>query len=85
MTIRESCLSAPPPEPSEGNDSIVVGGGHNALVCALYLARAGWRPLVLEAADQLGGAVVGEELRRRSVLAVAGSAGTIRSRFARRA
>ena len=35
---------------------IIVGGGHNGLVCAAYLARAGREVLVLEAADTVGGA-----------------------------
>jgi phytoene dehydrogenase-like protein len=42
-------------------DSIVVGGGHNGLVCATYLARGGRRVLVLEAAERLGGAAVTRE------------------------
>jgi phytoene dehydrogenase-like protein len=43
-------------------DSIVVGGGHNGLVCAAYLARAGRRVLVLERRPVLGGAAVTEEV-----------------------
>ena len=34
-------------------DSIIVGGGHNGLVCAAYLARSGRSVLVLEAAAQV--------------------------------
>lgn len=39
----------------EDFDAIVVGGGHNGLVCAAYLARGGMRTLVLEARYQVGG------------------------------
>ena len=38
-------------------DAIIVGAGHNGLVCALYLMRAGWRVAVLEATDEIGGGV----------------------------
>ena len=37
-------------------DVIVVGGGHNGLVCATYLAKEGRKVLVVEANDSLGGA-----------------------------
>ena len=44
----------------ERYDAAIVGGGHNALVAATLLARAGWRVVVLEKLDQLGGAAVSE-------------------------
>ena len=44
------------------HDAIVVGGGHNGLICAAYLARAGLRTLLLERRAILGGACVTEEV-----------------------
>ena len=42
-------------------DAIIVGGGHNGLTCAFYLARAGRRVLVLESRERIGGACTLEE------------------------
>jgi len=47
---------------AEGYDVIVVGGGHNGLVCGAYLAKAGLRVVILERRDILGGACVTEEV-----------------------
>ena len=43
-------------------DAIIIGGGHNGLVAAAYLARAGKKVLVLERRHVLGGAAVTEEI-----------------------
>ncbi|MGJ3648386.1 phytoene desaturase family protein [Sphingomonas sp. GlSt437] len=42
-------------------DALIIGGGHNGLVCAFYLARAGLKVRVLERRDIIGGACVTEE------------------------
>ena len=42
-------------------DALIVGGGHNGLVCAFYLARAGMKVRVFERRDVVGGAAVTEE------------------------
>ena len=42
-------------------DALIVGGGHNGLVCAFYLARSGLKVRVLERRDVVGGAAVTEE------------------------
>lgn len=46
---------------SEDFDAVIAGGGHNGLVCAAYLARAGLRVKVLERRPIVGGAAVTEE------------------------
>ena len=43
-------------------DAVIIGGGHNGLISAAYLARAGMKTLVLERRHVLGGAAVTEEI-----------------------
>src|SRR3569623_2088751 len=43
------------------SDILIVGGGHNGLVCAAYLAKAGLKVTVLERRPVVGGAAVTEE------------------------
>src|SRR6478609_8333652 len=59
---------------------LIIGGGHNGLVTAFYLAKAGFKPLVLERRPQVGGAAITEEFHpgfRCSILAH--SAGPLRA------
>jgi len=61
-------------------DIVIIGAGHNGLVAAFYLAKAGYKPLVLENRPQSGGAAITEEFHpgfRCSTLAH--SAGPLRA------
>jgi phytoene dehydrogenase-like protein len=42
-------------------DVVIIGGGHNGLITAFYLAKAGYKPLVLERGTQVGGSAVTDE------------------------
>ncbi|HEX3739687.1 MAG TPA: NAD(P)/FAD-dependent oxidoreductase [Terriglobales bacterium] len=69
---------------SNSHDVVIIGGGHNGLVAAFYLARAGYKPLVLERRNQVGGAAITEEFHpgfRASLLAH--SAGPLRPEVVR--
>jgi phytoene dehydrogenase-like protein len=70
---------------SSGRDNVVIiGGGHNGLVASFYLARAGFKPIVLEARPMVGGMAVTEEVWpgfRCPILAHTG--GPIRSEIVR--
>jgi phytoene dehydrogenase-like protein len=64
---------------ADKRDIVIIGGGHNGLVTAFYLAKAGFKPLILERSAQVGGAAVTDEFHpgfRCSTLAHA--AGPIR-------
>jgi phytoene dehydrogenase-like protein len=65
-------------------DVVIIGGGHNGLVTAFYLAKAGFKPLVLERRPQVGGAAITDEFHpgfRCSTLSH--SAGPIRADIVR--
>jgi phytoene dehydrogenase-like protein len=44
-----------------GQQVVLIGGGHNALITAFYLARGGFKPVVLERREMIGGGAVTEE------------------------
>ena len=68
----------------ETRDVVILGAGHNGLVTAFYLAKAGYKPLVLERRPTVGGCAITEEFHpgfRCSRLAH--SAGPMRSDIVR--
>jgi phytoene dehydrogenase-like protein len=67
-----------------GQKVVLIGGGHNALIAAFYLAKGGFKPVVLERRDVVGGGAVTEEFHsgfRASTLAH--TLGPLRSDVAR--
>ena len=42
-------------------DAVIIGSGHNGLICGSYLARAGMKVLVVERNDRVGGGLLTEE------------------------
>ena len=49
------------PNSSQSPDAVIIGGGHNGLVCAYYLAKKGLQVQVYEKRSVVGGAAVTEE------------------------
>ncbi len=64
-------------------DAVIVGAGHNGLVCAAYLSRAGRRVLVLEAGQAPGGLAAGREFHPGFQVSVAHSLSHFSAKVAR--
>src|SRR5829696_7153315 len=60
-------------------DVLIIGAGHNGLVAAFYLARAGFKPLVLEAREVAGGCVANEAFAPGFVAPLANAIGPLRA------
>jgi phytoene dehydrogenase-like protein len=61
LMVEETVMMKENAASTSSYDAIIIGAGHNGLVCANYLARAGKRVLVLERRDVIGGAAVTQE------------------------
>ena len=75
---------APSPLRSAGalqNRIIIIGAGHNGLIAAYYLAKAGFEPLVLERREVIGGACTTEEFHPGFRASLAGSTGPLSSQI----
>ena len=68
---------------SASADVVVLGGGHNGLVAASYLARAGMRVIVVEARSELGGMALTASIDGVRAPMLAHTVGRFRPRIAR--
>jgi len=67
-----------------GQRVVFIGGGHNALIAAFYLAKGGFKPLVLERREHVGGGAITEEFHPGfKVSALAHTLGPLRADVAR--
>jgi len=64
-------------------DILLIGAGHNALVTAFYLAKAGLKPLLLESRDEVGGCVANEEIAPGFRAPLANAIGPLRASVVR--
>jgi phytoene dehydrogenase-like protein len=64
-------------------DLLIIGAGHNGLVAAFYLAKAGFKPLVLESRAVVGGCVANEEFARGFKAPLANALGPLRASVVR--
>ncbi len=64
-------------------NSIIIGAGHNGLVCANYLARKGQKVLLLEASDSVGGLASTREFHPDLMASVAHSVSYFSEKVAR--
>ena len=61
LGVKKPLSSAARKNMADKQNVVIIGGGHNGLVAAFYLAKAGFNPLVLERREQVGGAAITTE------------------------